>query len=159
MHPKLARSLVNLSKVVENDLVLDPFCGTGGILIEAGLMGLKTKGFDINHYMVEGCIQNLRHFNLRYDVEKGDALKIDDVKPDSIVTDPPYGRSSFTTEDTQYLFDKFIEKSYELLEFDCRLVLMGPDNIKVDRGKFNLVSEFDVKMHKSLTRKIWVMEK
>ncbi len=44
MSPKLARCMVNLTGVKENDLVLDPFCGTGGILIEAGIMGARVIG-------------------------------------------------------------------------------------------------------------------
>ena len=47
MSPKLARCMVNLSRVNAGDLVLDPFCGTGGILIEAGLIGCKVVGSDI----------------------------------------------------------------------------------------------------------------
>ena len=48
MSPKLARCMVNLSRVNSGDLVLDPFCGTGGILIEAGLIGCKVAGSDVN---------------------------------------------------------------------------------------------------------------
>jgi len=47
MSPKLARCMVNLSRVTEGKLLLDPFCGTGGILIEAGLIGCKVVGSDI----------------------------------------------------------------------------------------------------------------
>ncbi|MDY6768561.1 MAG: hypothetical protein SVW02_00425, partial [Candidatus Nanohaloarchaea archaeon] len=38
IHPRLARALVNLSQVERGGSVLDPFCGTGGILLEAGLI-------------------------------------------------------------------------------------------------------------------------
>lgn len=41
LHPKFARALVNLSRIKKGDKILDPFCGTGGILIEAGLIGAK----------------------------------------------------------------------------------------------------------------------
>ncbi|MCK4365573.1 MAG: DNA modification methylase, partial [Thermoplasmatales archaeon] len=37
LHPKLARALVNLSSIKKDETLLDPFCGTGGILLEAGL--------------------------------------------------------------------------------------------------------------------------
>ena len=47
MNPKLARCMVNLSRVKEGQLLLDPFCGTGGILIEAGLIGCRVVGSDI----------------------------------------------------------------------------------------------------------------
>jgi len=45
--------MVNLSGARRE--VLDPFCGTGGVLIEAGLIGLEVYGFDIQQSMVEGC--------------------------------------------------------------------------------------------------------
>ena len=44
MHPKIARLLVNLAHVKAGNTVLDPFCGTGGILIEAALMKMKVSG-------------------------------------------------------------------------------------------------------------------
>ncbi|EMR74772.1 THUMP domain protein, partial [Thermoplasmatales archaeon SCGC AB-540-F20] len=46
LHPKLARALVNLSSIKRNEKLLDPFCGTGGILLEAGLIGTKIIGSD-----------------------------------------------------------------------------------------------------------------
>ncbi len=33
LHPKLARALVNLARVPMGGVLLDPFCGTGGILL------------------------------------------------------------------------------------------------------------------------------
>ncbi len=36
--PKLARMMVNLARVHEGDILLDPFCGTGTVLMEAGLV-------------------------------------------------------------------------------------------------------------------------
>jgi len=47
LHPKLARCLINLTGI-QRGTILDPFCGTGGILIEAGLMNLKFIGIDIS---------------------------------------------------------------------------------------------------------------
>src|SRR5438132_10142106 len=38
MVPKLARSLVNLSQAVPGSTFLAPFCGVGGILLEASLL-------------------------------------------------------------------------------------------------------------------------
>jgi len=48
MQPELARAMVNLSRVSDGDDFLDPFCGVGGILIEAGLVGTKPVGVDID---------------------------------------------------------------------------------------------------------------
>ena len=41
LHPKYARYLINTSGTAEGDTLLDPFCGTGGILIEASMLGRK----------------------------------------------------------------------------------------------------------------------
>src|SRR5438046_10683807 len=35
LHPKFARALLNLSRVPMAGFVRDPFCGTGGLLLEA----------------------------------------------------------------------------------------------------------------------------
>ena len=61
LHPKVARALVNLAGAKENEILLDPFCGTGGLLIEAGLMKIKVIGYDISKMMADGCIENLKN--------------------------------------------------------------------------------------------------
>ena len=64
LHPKIARVMVNLSSIKKGNSLLDPFCGTGGILIEAGLLNIKTIGTDIEKKMIEGCKQNLDFYNI-----------------------------------------------------------------------------------------------
>ncbi|MBS3125240.1 hypothetical protein J4211_03230 [Candidatus Woesearchaeota archaeon] len=54
LHPKLARAMVNLTGV-KTGILLDPFCGTGGILIEAGLMGFPVVGCDIDEKYASAC--------------------------------------------------------------------------------------------------------
>lgn len=158
MHPKLARCLVNLSGVVPGETLLDPFCGTGGILIEAGLMDVGVAGWDVNPQSVDGCRRNLGHYGLSGKISEADALN-KEGSFEAIVTDPPYGRASITTRETQSLFDRFIQRAYSILKQECRLVLMGPDFIALNTGEFRVKDDFSVRMHKSLTRKIWVMEK
>jgi tRNA G10 N-methylase Trm11 len=57
--PKLAQIMLNLAKVSPGSSVLDPFCGTGVIPMEAGLMGAKAIGCDINKRMVEYTKENM----------------------------------------------------------------------------------------------------
>ena len=64
MNPKLARCMVNLSRIKEGELLLDPFCGTGGILIEAGLIGCKVVGSDIYWKMQNGTAINLDYYGI-----------------------------------------------------------------------------------------------
>ena len=40
-------------------IIVDPFCGTGGIAIEASLLGLEVLASDLDSRMVEGTKSNL----------------------------------------------------------------------------------------------------
>lgn len=64
LHPKYARALINLTGVKRGGRVLDPFCGTGGIVIEAASMGMRTYASDFDPEMVDGTMENLDHFGL-----------------------------------------------------------------------------------------------
>jgi len=102
LHPRHARALVNLTRVKEGETLLDPFCGTGGILLEASLIGAKVIGSDISSEMIEGCEENMRHFGARF--HRLELMDIEDVPKefsnvDAVATDPPYGRSSSTMKE------------------------------------------------------------
>lgn len=102
LHPRYARALVNLSRVRRGERLLDPFCGTGGILIEASLVGARALGSDISEEMVEGCKENMSHFGAGWeDMRVADVGRIRDEfgLVDAIVTDPPYGRSATTRKE------------------------------------------------------------
>lgn len=64
--PKLARLMINLATPYplhpENLSLLDPFCGSGTILMEAGLMGFqKIIGSDLSPKAVSDTVVNLHH--------------------------------------------------------------------------------------------------
>jgi DNA modification methylase len=46
--PQLIRAIINSVCLKDHALILDPFCGSGTILLEAELMGLNGIGFDVN---------------------------------------------------------------------------------------------------------------
>ena len=52
MHPEIARRLIHKYTRKKTDIVLDPFMGSGGVLLEAILHGNNTIGFDINPFAV-----------------------------------------------------------------------------------------------------------
>ncbi len=68
--PKLAQTMINLARgacqLTRPTKLLDPFCGTGVILQEAGLMGLTTYGSDNNPLMIEYTQTNLDWLARRY---------------------------------------------------------------------------------------------
>lgn len=59
--PKLARLMVNLAGAeTENKTLLDPFCGSGTVLMEAALVGYtRLIGSDIDARQMDGSKQNL----------------------------------------------------------------------------------------------------
>jgi len=157
MHPKLARAMVNLTRVNAGDRILDPFCGTGGILIEAGLMGIECEGWDIDRNMVEGARQNLREYGIKPDIREADATEAK-TSTDAIATDPPYGRSSYTSEETGTLYGRFMANARSILDEGCYMALMLPAEKIVGHPGFTTVGTYDVYIHKSLTRRVTVLQ-
>ncbi len=99
LHPKYARALINLTGAKKGDVLLDPFCGTGGIVIEAASMGMRAVASDFDPEMIAGTRENMDFFDL--DLEDSDVLDISDIgrrfgSVDIVATDPPYGRSTKT---------------------------------------------------------------
>ena len=174
MKPKLCRALVNLACLKSGDCVLDMFCGTGGILIEAGLMGMNALGFDIDKKRVYECRHNLEYFGIdNSKIYEMDSLsenlpgfiRDENLKVDAIVTDPPYGRSSYTSErDIIKFYEKFIESSAMILYPGKYLIFSFPKDtfeiVKEYAGKFfSNEGEYDIYVHKSLTRKVLALKR
>ncbi|MEK6877884.1 MAG: DNA methyltransferase, partial [Thermoproteota archaeon] len=105
LHWKLSRAMINLAGLNENEVLCDPFCGTGTILLEAESMGIRSIGIDFDKKMCEMAKKNLvangynsKIINARYEHIK----KIKD-RFDGIVTDLPYGISSKSSESPKKL--------------------------------------------------------
>ena len=166
MNPKLARCMVNLSRVKEGELLLDPFCGTGGILIEAGLIGCKLVGSDIYWKMQNGTAINLDYYGItdyrtfHLDVRE---LKMYE-KVASVVTDPPYGISTSTGDvDGKEIFKEFFHAIYDNMKDDAYLCMASPHYVDLkpmaEEVGFVIVEQYGIKMHRSLTRIISVIRK
>ena len=166
MSPKLARCMVNLSHVKEGQLLLDPFCGTGGILIEGGLIGLKLIGSDINWKMKNGTAINLDYCDLSdYEVHHLDVRELKlSKKVDAVVTDPPYGISTSTGgEESPLIFQQFLQSISRNMNENAYLCIAHPHYLDLDPMlndfNFKLLERHSIKMHKSLTRIISVIKK
>ena len=90
MPARLARAMVNLVAPPARS-ILDPFCGTGSLLLEAQALGLEAYGLDHNPKMVGMSRRNLAHFGYTAQVSRGEAEACSQ-EADAIVTDLPYGR-------------------------------------------------------------------
>jgi tRNA (guanine10-N2)-dimethyltransferase len=152
LHPKLARAMVNLSRIKKRQVILDPFMGSGGILIEAGLIGCKIIGNDIDRKIIEKAEQNLKHYGLKAVMHNEDAARIK-AKADAIVTDLPYGRSSFRKGN----YGDFINNAHNILKKNHYLIIGTSYDYKPK--KFRVISKFLYYIHQSLTKHIMVLKK
>ena len=74
--PKLAQIMLNLAGASRMRNVLDPFCGTGVVLMEAALRNCRIMGGDLRAGMVEDTKTNLRWIGKEYSI-KVDASRIE----------------------------------------------------------------------------------
>lgn len=158
LHPKLARTLVNFSLIKKGDILLDPFCGTGGILLEAGLIGAKVIGTDIETKMIDGCKKTLEHYNINnyelHNLDIGDISENFDVI-DAVVTDFPYGKSTTTKgENLKLLYNRAFDNISKVLKKKGILVAGLPDSETVSIGEkyLKILDIYEIKSHRSLTR-------
>jgi tRNA (guanine10-N2)-dimethyltransferase len=157
--------MINLAHAKQNDLVLDPFCGTGSTLIEATLIGCRTLGLDAQLKMLKGCKKNLEHFNINPEgLILTDARKHPITKTNCVVTDPPYGRCCSTMNSTtKKIVEKVLFSVLSILNKGDRICIASPKSIRLSLvgktvGYEHLESHF-VYVHRSLTREIAVFEK
>ncbi|MBU0461768.1 MAG: methyltransferase domain-containing protein [Nanoarchaeota archaeon] len=161
LDPKLARACVNLSGIKTGDLLVDPFCGAGGIMLEAGLMRFATKGYDVDEEMLKKCEQNLDYYKVkRFHLEQRDATRISE-SADYVVTDLPYGKGSAMTEKRDVLYLNFLKNLENILK--SKAVIIFPSFVDhksiIKQMKFRIEKEFSVYIHRSMTRNIVLLSK
>jgi tRNA (guanine10-N2)-dimethyltransferase len=154
LNPRLARALINITGI-EKDKLLDPFCGSGGILIEAGLIKLQPIGYDTDKIMLKRAEINLKHYKIKdYKLKQQDATKIK-TKVNYIVTDLPYSRNT-KKQDLTKLYLNFLKTLKKILK--KKAVIGFPDFIDhkqlIEKSKLKIEKEFNYYLHKSLSKKI-----
>jgi tRNA (guanine10-N2)-dimethyltransferase len=164
MPSKLARCMVNLARAKACELVLDPFCGTGSVMVEAAFIGCRVLGLDVQRRMAEGCRKNLKHFSVEPEgLVIADSRKLPLTQIDCLVTDPPYGRSATTMKSTtKQIVKGVLGSAHSLLREGQRICIASPKTLNIARigaelGYRHLESHFAY-VHRTLTREIAVFE-
>ena len=163
--PILARCMVNLARTPRKGTLMDPFCGVGGILIEAGLIGARLIGVDAEVEMVEGCRKNLEAYGITdFQLMIGDARRLPPVKVDAIATDPPYGRQSTTMgSELTKLYAEAVPSLAEALKDRGYLCITYPAEIELtemaESAGLRTIEVHEQRVHRSLTRKIQVFRR
>lgn len=163
--PILARCMVNLARTPRGGTLCDPFCGVGGILIEAGLIGARVIGFDADPKMVEGAKRNLEFYGIKnFEVEVGDARKLPEIEVDAVVTDCPFGiQASTRGVKLEELLREVLPNISRILRRKGMACMGVPSWIDLSgiahECGLSLVEVHEQYVHKSLTRKIYVLKK
>lgn len=158
----MARASINLLKL-KKGIFLDPFCGIGGILLEAKDMGFEVLGNDISWNDLNYTKENFKYFfpneNINLILADSSNRFLKDNSIDGIVSDIPYGKSSrLKGED---LYEKFLKSAQLYLKKGSRIVLIYANFVDFkDKALnyFNEVMEIEEYINRSLTRYILVLE-
>ncbi|MFW9805823.1 MAG: THUMP domain-containing protein [Candidatus Thorarchaeota archaeon] len=160
MNATLSRVMCNLAGLMPGEIMLDPFCGGGGILCEASYIGARTVGIDLNWRLLSGSKENLSFTDGDYSVIQGDVRSLPIQQCDCIVTDPPYGRASSTRgaraiELVESLFERI---DTILVRRNSSICICGSSEMKIQDLAENsgLVVEqiHQIKVHSGLVREI-----
>lgn len=158
MMPRMARTLVNIALAGDGNTLLDPFCGTGGILIEADLLGMHAIGSDFDPLMIGGSRQNIPAASLM--LADATSLPFSDHSIDTVVTDFPYGQSvCIKKSDTMdRLYAASIEEIRRVLKNGRRAVVVTHRDISAIAGPImTILQKHEQRVHKSLTRRVLVL--
>jgi len=111
--PRLAKILVNLSQTKKGQLLVDPFCGIGGIMQEALLKGINCFGIDIEKDAISGAKKNLLwldkkyKLNAQYKLMNADSRDLANINIDGVATETALGelvkRKLMDKEANQYV--------------------------------------------------------
>jgi len=158
MLPRFARAMVNISLICPGEILIDPFCGTGGILLEAKLIGAEIAGGDADSYMVAGTRKNIPYADVV--IEDAVSMPFQDECADAVVTDLPYGQSvRISAENLTDLSERALAEIFRILKRGRRAVVISHRDIRHLARDFVPLQYHEQRVHKSLTRHIMVLKK
>jgi tRNA G10 N-methylase Trm11 len=144
--PKLAQMMLNIGLQGQTDKVLlDPFCGSGTVLMEAMLMGVRSViGSDSSEKAVKNTRKNSEWAQERYNLTKKNLLEVNlfnveklghslkNESIDVIVTEPylgpqkKAGNIERVKKELETLYTKAINEFRKILKKDGRVVMIWP---------------------------------
>jgi tRNA (guanine10-N2)-dimethyltransferase len=154
--------MVNLAigqtEATEAVKILDPFCGSGTILMEAGVLGFNVIGSDLDPESATGSQNNLEWLRSEYNLDfksqvfQKDATRLQlATKITHLVTEPFLGKPAPKSEQLPNIF-RGLSKLYlgafkqwtTLLADDASLVVVFPESEDpITKKRFSLEGLFD----------------
>lgn len=138
--------------LIKDATVLDPFCGSGTMLIERNFAE-KTKklhGIDISQNAINAARTNLKESELNAKLTKFDSTKFSSkIQYDEVVSNMPYGMRVGSHSENKNLYRNFIDKLPELIKLGGRAFLLTTEvklltfNVKINK-KLKILEEFKI---------------
>ena len=157
--PRMARSLVNLTQVRAGEILLDPFAGTCGILIEACLIEVNGVGIEVQPSLVRGARCNLQGLDCSLLLGDAKRLPLKDASIDAAVLDTPYGRSAkIMAASKELLLKESLGELFRVIRPGRRMAIVADRSIEemIEEVGFVLLQKHTDRVHRSLTRQIFI---
>ena len=152
----IAYVMVRLANLKTGDHVLDPFCGSGTLLLEAMEVMKKQvtcTGMDVSRRSAEGSRENAIEAGFNDTMCKfvcsdarGLRKHISDDSVDAIVSNLPWGVVTGSDTDLQTMYEIFLRNSWYVMKSGSRIVMLVLRGLLVTRiarklaGRFRLLS-------------------
>jgi tRNA G10 N-methylase Trm11 len=156
--PKVAKIIINLAQANNQQIILDPFCGSGTVLQEARLLGFdKLIGTDISAKAIDNSQNNLNWLKTKYQlgiskikIFKQDVLTIAEAigasTVDRIITEPYLGPKDLVPLNQTYKIisqlNEFyllaFKQFYQILKTEGKIVIIFP---VINRQKMEILTE------------------
>ncbi|HEY8090932.1 MAG TPA: HEAT repeat domain-containing protein [Polyangiaceae bacterium] len=127
-HPTVAAALARVGGVRPDDVVWDPFVGSGGELVERALLGpyRALHGSDVEPRALDASRENLAAAGHPAQLSLGDALSLSPAGVTLVITNPPMGRRASRVPGLADRLDAFVAHVASVLVPGGRLVWIAP---------------------------------
>lgn len=158
LRPELSNILCLLSEPSENDIFLDPFCGSGAIALERSRIA-NFKGIfacDNNQEIIKGLKQEIKKINNKK-LNKSFFVKnlnffnnnFDNEYFTKIVSDPPWGFFE-KIDNINNFYTKVLNEMYRILAKNGIIILLSANKNEINsilqsmRSKLKLIKNYDI---------------
>jgi precorrin-6B methylase 2 len=162
-HPTIAAALARTAGARDDDVVWDPFTGSGAELVERALLAKHGTlyGSDLDPRALDAARVNLAAAGVHAELKQGDALDLAPPGVTLIITNPPMGRRAARNAGLAITLDRFVAHAAEVLAPGGRLVWIAPwpersrsaglaAGLRLDRARIVDMGGFDAEMQRWL---------
>lgn len=127
-HPTLAAAIARVAGAHDDDVVWDPFVGSGTELVERAKLGpfVRAFGTDTDERALAAARQNLKAAGVSAGIISGDALSHRAEGVSLVITNPPMGRRVHRGADLHALLDGFLDHAASVLVPGGRIAWISP---------------------------------